>query len=269
MGWYSKSPAERFTVHPTMKCNLKCPDCLNRKLSRETDMPLELVRKIASAVGEHNHIFISGGEPTLHPQFRQIIEIFVRRKPEFVRIVTNGYTFTGSEAKTKDFMGWLANLHKQTGTRIELQVSADDQHLMRAKGRSREQQEEDLRKRAQRILKNIPKGEGVNLTFIAGLRSGQSKRKTLKKYGLPPKITATQPWQSELRPATELALTVLPNGTVYRNEFEMNHGRPIANLRWMPMRKVLISFPKPPEIRRKKAASARKKTTAAASRRRR
>ena len=73
-------------------CNLHCTHCywwLNRK-EEEQDMTVEDWRKIIEEKFNKPHIFITtlvGGEPTLRPD---IVELFCRKMPKRVCVVTNG-----------------------------------------------------------------------------------------------------------------------------------------------------------------------------------
>lgn len=59
-------------------CNLKCKYCFADDMIREntTSMPIEDFRKILSFIARtpKNHVGIIGGEPTLHPHFKEILK---------------------------------------------------------------------------------------------------------------------------------------------------------------------------------------------------
>lgn len=90
----------------TYLCNLHCLNC-NRSVTQARDayhLPLETVRKFVDDSIARNkqwrRIRVLGGEPTLHPQFQDIVNELLRyrawRPSCIVEVVTNGY---GSRVK--------------------------------------------------------------------------------------------------------------------------------------------------------------------------
>jgi len=80
----------RIGMEITSRCNLACVHCM-RDRSIHTDLPLKLVRKILDELkpyGIHNVSF-TGGEPLVHPQFKEIIREVVKRD-YVLSLVTNG-----------------------------------------------------------------------------------------------------------------------------------------------------------------------------------
>jgi len=78
----------------TNKCNFSCLHCLRDKSLPREDLSIKIFDKIikqAKAFGQFG-AGLTGGEPTLHPQFDYIIETFAREKIKFT-IVTNGWNF--------------------------------------------------------------------------------------------------------------------------------------------------------------------------------
>ncbi len=70
-----------ITVEPTNVCQNKCLYCSRQLMSREFGfMKLEIIEKIAQEAGKHNAAIRHGGfgEPLLHPQIADIIEICKR-----------------------------------------------------------------------------------------------------------------------------------------------------------------------------------------------
>lgn len=62
----------------TNYCNLKCPYCFADDMIHESknNMTLENYIKLLHYLTEYNneqHVGIIGGEPTLHPQFKEIL----------------------------------------------------------------------------------------------------------------------------------------------------------------------------------------------------
>ncbi len=80
-----------FTL--TRECDLACPYCYQglRKRARKT-MPLDQVRAIMdkiAAINPDSHIMVTGGEPVLHPDFFEILEL-IRDRGFTASVMTNG-----------------------------------------------------------------------------------------------------------------------------------------------------------------------------------
>jgi len=82
-------------VEITDHCNLNCPVCYAESgTHRQTHRSLEEVERMLDAVvaneGEADVLQLSGGEPTLHPQFWEILDAARARPIRHVMINTNG-----------------------------------------------------------------------------------------------------------------------------------------------------------------------------------
>lgn len=64
-------------VYITEACNAKCPNCFNKDNRKETYMDVEHFAKLCIYLSENGgtQIKIMGGEPTIHPQFSEIMHI--------------------------------------------------------------------------------------------------------------------------------------------------------------------------------------------------
>ena len=89
----------RLSVELTNICNLHCSYCLRDEdalyHTRANFLPLDLLQKIVTGARESmnvTHVGFTGGEPTLHPEFEQIVEMCVRSGVS-VSFVTNGWHF--------------------------------------------------------------------------------------------------------------------------------------------------------------------------------
>ena len=96
---------KRILIDITFDCNLGCVDC-NRSAgpgqapSADHMTPEQIRRFVAESLAQHRQwegIQIEGGEPTLHPQFEEIIRILneYRRRhlpSAWIQINTNGYS---------------------------------------------------------------------------------------------------------------------------------------------------------------------------------
>jgi nucleoside-diphosphate-sugar epimerase len=100
---------KRIEIDITYRCNLQCIDC-NRSVSQvpsKDEMSLEQIKKfVKESIDEKiywERIRVLGGEPTLHPQFFEIIDQLLWYKKEYststiIEIVSNGY---GEKVKAK------------------------------------------------------------------------------------------------------------------------------------------------------------------------
>ena len=78
----------------TTKCNLKCPNCSAgiHKFHKETFTSIEDIKRMAPFFQNLEHLYLTGGEPTLHPDFF-LISANIRDwyKPKKLLLWTNGY----------------------------------------------------------------------------------------------------------------------------------------------------------------------------------
>src|SRR2546421_351332 len=89
-------------VEITDQCNLTCPICYSESSpKRTTHRSLEQVEFMLDCVvrneGEPDVVQISGGEPTIHPQFWQIMDAAKKRPIKHVMLNTNGLRIAHEE----------------------------------------------------------------------------------------------------------------------------------------------------------------------------
>ncbi len=112
------------------KCNLKCPICYadsgpEKNIHRDLVTICKMLDAIVDAEGEPDVVQISGGEPTLHPDFFTILKEAKKRPIRHLMINTNGIKL----AQDKDFVRQLAEF--KPGLEIYLQFdSLDDDVLL-------------------------------------------------------------------------------------------------------------------------------------------
>jgi len=113
----SRVNMDRILLLITLRCNFQCDNCVtncnkNQAPSNEI-MPLEKVEHFIKDTLECNkkykHVIISGGEPTLHPQFKEICLMLENANKEHhfastLLLCTNGYTH-----KTKELIRFAEN----------------------------------------------------------------------------------------------------------------------------------------------------------------
>ncbi len=104
-------------------CNLNCPVCFaDSGTHRHEHYSLETIEKMLDAIvaneGEPDVVQISGGEPTIHPQFFDILAAARARPIKHLMINTNGIRI----AQDEDFVAQLAS----TGTqKLEIYLQFD------------------------------------------------------------------------------------------------------------------------------------------------
>lgn len=97
-------------IEITDRCNLTCPTCYamssphygNHRSLEEVENMLNI---IVENEGQPDVVQISGGEPTLHPQFFEILDVAKRKPIRHLMVNTNGIRI----AKDKEFAKRLAN----------------------------------------------------------------------------------------------------------------------------------------------------------------
>lgn len=103
----------------TTRCNMHCAHCCYSCTSKGTDMKPEVYRKAIETIGDYDGIIsIGGGEPTLHPNFWEIIGLSIAHAFEGVWLATNG-----SQTKTVIALAKMA----KSGV-ISCELSRDTYH---------------------------------------------------------------------------------------------------------------------------------------------
>lgn len=148
----------------TDRCNLRCPTCYSAS-GPEVGRHLELweIEKRLDAVvaseGEPDIVQISGGEPTIHPQFFEILDAARRRPIRHLMLNTNGVRL----ASEPDFVKRLAQY--APGFEVYLQFDAlEADVLLNLRGA-------DLTKVRLRALANLEK-QGISTTLVVTLKRG-------------------------------------------------------------------------------------------------
>lgn len=86
---------QRLTFHITDRCQLNCDHCLRDPAAKPLDLELSLIASVldqARALFATQHVGLTGGEPTLHPQFYAIVDAIVDRGMTW-HMVSNGERF--------------------------------------------------------------------------------------------------------------------------------------------------------------------------------
>lgn len=86
-------------INPTELCNLKCNFCPrstfypNQNLNMSLDTAREIARQLKSIEYKHELSITGRGEPTLHPQFEELCNIFMEDRTWTLKINTNTKRF--------------------------------------------------------------------------------------------------------------------------------------------------------------------------------
>ncbi|NVO16837.1 MAG: radical SAM protein [Rhodoplanes sp.] len=145
-------------------CNLTCPVCFaGSSPQHTTHLPLATIERMLDALvaseGEPDLLQISGGEPTLHPDFFAILDAARKRPIRHVMVNTNGLLL----ARDPDFCARLAE--RKRGLEIYLQFdSLTRDALMDLRGA-------DLRRVRREALENLER-HGLSTTLVVTVKRG-------------------------------------------------------------------------------------------------
>ena len=183
----------------TDACNLTCSMCyadsrpgLKHKSFEEVARAIDTLVRVE---GDPDVLQLSGGEPTLHPEFDRILEYALAQPIHYVMINTNGIRI----AKDDDLVE-LISKHKQ---RVEVYLQMDgveDRVFEALRG-------QPLLATKLQALERLGKAD-VNVTLVATLQAGVNEGQLGGLLGL----AAERPWVSglSLQPATYSGRHYLP-----------------------------------------------------------
>ncbi len=145
-------------------CNLRCPICYaGSGPERQEFRTLEQIERMLDAVvrneGEPDVVQISGGEPTLHPNFFEVLDLAKARPIRHLMVNTNGLRIAESEAFTERLARYLPDFE------VYLQFdSFEAQALMALRGT-------DLRNVRVKALERLNR-HGISTTLVVTLKKG-------------------------------------------------------------------------------------------------
>ena len=155
-------------IEITDHCNLRCPICYaesgpHRPGFRDLAMVERMLDAVVANEGEPDVVQISGGEPTLHPQFFEILDAAKARPIRHLMINTNGLRI----AKEPDFAARLATY--QPGFEVYLQFDSlrDEVHQELRGARL-----SDIRRRALEHLN----AHDISTTLVVTVKKGLNDR---------------------------------------------------------------------------------------------
>jgi uncharacterized radical SAM superfamily Fe-S cluster-containing enzyme len=145
-------------------CNLTCPTCFAESSPlKSKHLPVDTICRMFDALvaseGEPDLVQISGGEPTLHPEFFRILDAARARPIRHVMVNTNGLRI----AQDGDFVAQLAE--RKRGLEIYLQFdSLERDALMNLRGA-------DLRRVRREALEALER-YGISTTLVVTVKRG-------------------------------------------------------------------------------------------------
>lgn len=155
-------------VEITENCNLTCPVCYAESTPQQKHRPLGEVIAMLDAVvaneGEPDVVQISGGEPTLHPDFFAILDAAKSRPIRHLMVNTNGLTIATDPA----FADKLARY--SPGLEVYLQFdSLKDDTLKQLRGATLA----DVHQRALERLEKLSISTTLVMTVLPGINDEQ------------------------------------------------------------------------------------------------
>ncbi len=165
-------------VEVTDRCNLACPTCYaessphhgRHRTLEEIEWMLDIV---VANEGQPDVVQISGGEPTVHPQFFEILDIAKRKPIRHLMLNTNGIRIAKDPAFVKRLATYMPDFE------IYLQFdSFKKEALETLRG-------EDLRSVRQQAIENLNR-ENLSTTLVVTLQKGLNDDEIgeIIRYGL-------------------------------------------------------------------------------------
>ncbi len=145
-------------------CNLACPVCFaNAEDIHGAHRPMAVIEQMLDALvaseGEPDLVQLSGGEPTIHPQFFEILDAVKARPIRHVMINTNGVRI----AQDAEFVARLASYAPRLEVYLQFD-SLDDHALMDLRGAR-------LSRIRQQALEAL-EAAGLSTTLVAVVKRG-------------------------------------------------------------------------------------------------
>lgn len=164
-------------VEVTDQCNLQCPICFAESGPKRTAWrTLEQIENMFDAIIRNEHeadvVQISGGEPTIHPEFFDILDSAKKRPIKHLMINTNGLRI----ANDKEFVKRLASY--MPGFEIYLQFdSLEEKALKELRG-------VDLREVRKKAIEHLNE-YNISTTLVVTLKKGLNDQEIGKiiEYG--------------------------------------------------------------------------------------
>ncbi|MCI3923177.1 radical SAM protein [Paenibacillus sp. TRM 82003] len=156
-------------VEVTDRCNLRCPICYaNSSPERESFRSLETIETMLDAIvaneGEPDVVQISGGEPTIHPRFFDILDAAKRRPIKHLMVNTNGLRIASDAAFAEKLASYMP------GFELYLQFDSFEEEALRE---LRGADLRDVRRKALERLNELNVSTTLVVTLKKGLNDGE------------------------------------------------------------------------------------------------
>ena len=116
-------------VEITSSCNLTCPMCFASSAPGGTHLSVDeckqAIDRLVEVEGRPEVLQLSGGEPTVHPQFGEILDYAVAQPIDYVMINTNGIRF----AKDQELVDQVAKYQDRLEVYFQLDSLDDDDSI--------------------------------------------------------------------------------------------------------------------------------------------
>jgi 7,8-dihydro-6-hydroxymethylpterin dimethyltransferase len=158
-------------VEVSDRCNLSCPICYadsgaeefshanQPRRHRSLDVIEQMLDNIVANEGEPDIVQISGGEPTIHPEFFQILDLTKKKPIKHLMINTNGLKI----ARDRAFCEQLS--HYMPGIEIYLQFDSFEEKALR------ELRGADLRQVREQAIAHLNEFN-ISTTLVATVKKG-------------------------------------------------------------------------------------------------
>jgi len=151
-------------IEVTDHCNLQCPICYaesgpSRQQYRSLDHIARMIAAVVRNEGEPDVVQISGGEPTLHPDFFAILDLAKAAPIRHLMVNTNGIRIAEDEAFAQRLAGYMPDFE------VYLQFDSFERHALKA---LRGADLRDVRARALERLNRL----GISTTLVVTLKKG-------------------------------------------------------------------------------------------------
>jgi hypothetical protein len=145
-------------------CNLSCPICYAQSGTHRTEFkPLDQINRMLDCIvtneAQPDVVQVSGGEPTLHPQFFEVLDAARQRPIRHLMVNTNGIRI----AQEPDFAEWLATYMPKFELYLQFDSLRRDP-LLQLRGA-------DLRAIREKALERLNK-LGISTTLVVTVERG-------------------------------------------------------------------------------------------------
>jgi uncharacterized radical SAM superfamily Fe-S cluster-containing enzyme len=145
-------------------CNLTCPVCYaasgpHRPHYRSLDRIARMLDAVVANEGHPDVVQISGGEPTLHPRFFDVLDLAKARPIRHLMVNTNGLTIAESEAFTARLASYMPDFE------VYLQFDSFERDVLMALRGA------DLRTIRQRAIERLNR-HNISTTLVVTLKKG-------------------------------------------------------------------------------------------------